>query len=263
MRDQTCPTRSSRGAFITGLALLTTLLFTSGHPASAGSTPQQIVFPGGADRLPVYGSCQGTRHFIFRANAGQRLEVELNEDSGQPTLSIRTRAGTPIPGAQNIRSFSGNLPETGEYIIEVTCRDIKDASTTFEINVALPAGKPIESLKDVSGQYEGDIGAVKVEHHPDGTLRIALIAFYHDHTGELCLTVPFKSNQAQYRKNGCEIDFTFTTDGVTVNQISSDASCGFGLNVTATGAYRKISPKPADMSQCDGILDQSVQPNTK
>ncbi len=263
MREQISLTRGSRGGVITGLVLLTTLLFTPARPASAGSTPQQIVFPKGADHLPVYGSCQGTRHFIFRANAGQRLEVELNEDSGLPTLSIRTRAGTPVPGAQNTRSFSGNLPDTGEYIIEVTCGDTKDASTTFEINVALPAAKPIEPLKDVSGQYEGDIGAVKVEHHPDGTLQIALIAFYRDHTGELCLTAPLKNNQAQYRKDGCEIDFTFTTDGVTVNQISSDASCGFGLNVTASGIYRKTSPKPADMSQCDGILDQSAQPKAK
>lgn len=245
------------------LALLSALLITPAHPALGGSKTQQIQFPKGADHLPVYGSCQGTRHFVFRANAGQRLEIELNEDSGEITLSIRRRTGKPVAGAQNIRSWVGDLPETGEYIIEVTCPNANDLSTTFEINVALPASKPVPPLQDVSGQYDGDVGTVKVEHHQDGTLRIALIAFYHDHTGELCLSVPFKTNQAQYRKDGCEIDFTFASDRVTVHQISSDASCGFGLNVTATGVYRKTSTKPTDMSQCEGFDDQLLQPKTK
>ncbi len=44
---------------------------------------------------------------------------------------------------------------------------------------------------------------------------------------------------------GCKISITFVPGKIVVKQDGSDADCGFGHNVYATGSYRKIkSGKP-------------------
>jgi hypothetical protein len=40
---------------------------------------------------------------------------------------------------------------------------------------------------------------------------------------------------------GCKITMTFLPGRIVVKQDGSDADCGFGHNVNATGTYRKIS----------------------
>lgn len=58
-------------------------------------------------------------------------------------------------------------------------------------------------------------------------------------TGEIKTILPFKNGTALYESVGCRITIRFAGNKAIVDQAESGGDCGFGLNVSAEGTYKK------------------------
>jgi hypothetical protein len=83
---------------------------------------------------------------------------------------------------------------------------------------------------------------------PGGRVKIHLYASWigsvsagQVNTGELKEILPLKNRIAVYESNGCRITIRFAGHRAKVQQTEREGGCGFGLNVSASGTYRKRS----------------------
>lgn len=81
---------------------------------------------------------------------------------------------------------------------------------------------------------------------PGGKVKIYLYASWigsaetgNVNVGEIKSVVPFRNGRAVYESGQCRIYFRFVRSRAIVKQTERGGDCGFGLNVTATGTYRK------------------------
>jgi hypothetical protein len=119
-------------------------------------------------------------------------------------------------------------------------------------------GKPAQR---VTGHYRlrhpGTPNSLEVLQLPAGKLQFHLLALWvsprnreNVHNGELEGVIEFKGNTAAYEAEGCKVTIKFFSSRAIVTQDSKIGDCGFGVNVTASGVYRKLnSRKPKFESQ--------------
>jgi hypothetical protein len=79
-----------------------------------------------------------------------------------------------------------------------------------------------------------------------GKLKFYLLALWvshynpdNIHNSELQGVATLQGGVAMYDQDDCKLKFEFFANRVQVTQLN-DAGCGFGANVTAAGAYRKL-----------------------
>jgi hypothetical protein len=103
------------------------------------------------------------------------------------------------------------------------------------------------------GKYKGSFNEIRILALGKGKLRIAFELTYPytmsdgglmANTGEADGTAEISGDTAAYTpaEGGCRITIKFVKPGtIRVTQEEGDGSCGFGLNVTADGTYKKVS----------------------
>jgi len=115
---------------------------------------------------------------------------------------------------------------------------------------------PIKKAKPqtVTGEYRLRSGefrnSLDVRQLPGGKIKFGLIALWvsannpqNIHNGELHGVVPMANGVAVFENGTCRITMKFTSSKVEVTESDENGECGFGANVTAAGAYRKINSK--------------------
>lgn len=91
-------------------------------PNPPGPSVKRIVFPPGSVSATVTGQVtpSNINEYVIRANAGQRMLVNVEAEEQRVAISVVGADGTVLlssmPGAS---SFSGNLPSTQDYYIKV------------------------------------------------------------------------------------------------------------------------------------------------
>jgi len=83
---------------------------------------------------------------------------------------------------------------------------------------------------------------------PGGRVKIHLYASWigtvapgQVNTGEIKEILALKNSTAVYESVGCRITIRFGGNRAKVQQTEKEGGCGFGLNVSASGTYRKRS----------------------
>lgn len=121
---------------ITVFALLLTTLFTTQITAQDRVTvDRQVRFARGSSSTVITGRiARGTSHiYRVRARAGQEMAVVLN--TGDDTsFTISGWSSGILEGADGVRQTIVELPETGEYVIQIGTDATADYSLEITIN---------------------------------------------------------------------------------------------------------------------------------
>ncbi|MCB0184320.1 MAG: LysM peptidoglycan-binding domain-containing protein, partial [Caldilineaceae bacterium] len=113
-------------------------------PPVPGDTTERITFASGATSATVTGVVTDPAHrkYLVRAQAGQTMNVTLN--AAQPTTSFSV---VGISGGQTLKGFgdggeswSGVLPQTQDYLIEIVTLEFSSAG--YSLTVEIPAAAP-------------------------------------------------------------------------------------------------------------------------
>jgi len=97
-------------------------LYVEVVPTAGTTAPQRIQFAAGATSATVVGNSSGSApaRYLLRANAGQQMSVDLAVDSANAYITVLHPNGVNLAGAGGpIHTWTGTLPATGDYIIEV------------------------------------------------------------------------------------------------------------------------------------------------
>jgi serine/threonine-protein kinase len=88
----------------------------------ANVVEQRVQIPPGRTDVQVSGQVNENRirRYIINAQEGQVLALDLPTVSGPVTLDVRFPGGEPIPDASRVLSWQGQLPTSGDYIVEVS-----------------------------------------------------------------------------------------------------------------------------------------------
>ncbi|WP_035992360.1 serine/threonine-protein kinase [Leptolyngbya sp. KIOST-1] len=85
-------------------------------------TQQRVQIPPGQTSVQVSGQVnQGrTRRYVINVQEGQVLALDLPTVSGPVTLDVRFPNGELIPDASRVLSWQGQLPTSGDYLVDVS-----------------------------------------------------------------------------------------------------------------------------------------------
>ena len=116
-----------------------------------------------------------------------------------------------------------------------------------------PPAKAVVTPAQVNGVYRYYDNEFRILALGKGKLKVQFDGVYHTvsksvNTGYASGEAIIDGNIASFKPEDserCEITLVFLPNKLRVEQSGSDADCGFGHNVNATGVYRKIrSGKP-------------------
>jgi len=89
-----------------------------------------------------------------------------------------------------------------------------------------------------------------VQQLPDGKIKFDLIALWvsqnnpeNVHNGEIQAIASLENGVAVYEEGTCRIKMEFLPTGVRISESDDLTDCGFSVNVTAAGSYRKTDAK--------------------
>ncbi|MBE9110914.1 serine/threonine protein kinase, partial [Nodosilinea sp. LEGE 07298] len=85
-------------------------------------TQQRVQIPPGQTSVQVSGQVNEdrTRRYVINAQEGQVLALDLPTVSGPVTLDVRFPNGELIPDASRVLSWQGQLPTSGDYLVDVS-----------------------------------------------------------------------------------------------------------------------------------------------
>jgi uncharacterized protein len=136
------------------------------------------------------------------------------------------------------------------------CPDVSCLSNAYAARIAeLTASGSTETR---TGSYRSDNGTLDVIADRRGGARFAVSATWTGanpgqvHTGETCGTLaidPAGVGVFRDAELDCMLRFVFRADAATISQ---EGTCGFGLNVSAEGQYRKRSAAAPKLEACAG-----------
>lgn len=114
--------------------LLTTLAATPLYGQDRVTVDRQIRFQRGSISTAVRGKIQrGTTHiYRVRARAGQEMAVYLRTGS-RTSLTVSGRESGVLEGADGVRQTVVELPETGEYAIQIGT----DATASYTLEITI------------------------------------------------------------------------------------------------------------------------------
>ena len=124
------------------------------------------------------------------------------------------------------------------------CKDLNCITQAYEDRIAaLKSASAPAKAGGVTGTYKAANGDVLVLDTGDGKIKFAVSAVHQTNTGEVSGQAPLNGSTAHYvdKDNDCIMWFMFGQDKLKVDQ---DGICGMGLNVTASGSYKRTSSAP-------------------
>jgi serine/threonine-protein kinase len=85
-------------------------------------TEQRVQIPPGQTSVQVSGQVNQdrVRRYVVSAQQGQVLALDLPSVSGPVTLDVRFPGGAMIPDASRVLSWQGQLPTSGDYLVDVS-----------------------------------------------------------------------------------------------------------------------------------------------
>jgi hypothetical protein len=148
---------------LTALALVLGVMAAAPVPAQADTTA--VRFRAGGDHASYSGRIRGeeTARFTIDARGGQVMQVSLRADNPQAYFNVTPPGGRAalFVGSSEGNRFSGRLPVTGRYVIEVYLMRAaarRNEVSGFSIDIAIPAGggagansAPAEDFADGDG----------------------------------------------------------------------------------------------------------------
>jgi serine/threonine protein kinase len=96
---------------------------------------QRVQIPAGQTSVQVSGQVgpNSIRRYLVNAQEGQQLNIDLPTVSGPVTFDVRFPDGSIIPDASRVLAWGGELPASGDYLIDVQCS--RQANYTLRISV--------------------------------------------------------------------------------------------------------------------------------
>lgn len=115
---------------------------TSVSPTTQPGTVQPIQFAPGATEAEAQGQIQadGIATYSISAQAGQQMQLTLSSNSQSARIAVLSPAGAPLApqrGNNEGTYWQGNLPVTGDYIIQVLAGTAAPVAN-FGLNVTIP-----------------------------------------------------------------------------------------------------------------------------
>ncbi len=131
------------------------------------------------------------------------------------------------------------------------------ALACFAQSVGAQSSQTVLHYKDVVGTYKDEAGSVfTIDRAAGGMLRVGFHGVYpyrtasgemSANTGEAEGTTKLVGNTAVFKpanaEQQCRITLVFKARKLIVTQEGTDAECGFGHNVSASGTYRLRSTR--------------------
>ncbi len=113
---------------------------------------------------------------------------------------------------------------------------------------------PAKPSKTVTGHYRlrnpETPNSLEVLQLPEGKIQFHLLALWvspnnreNVHNGELEGIIELKGSTATYETEGCKVTMRFFSTTAVITQESKSGDCDFGVNVTASGIYRKLNSR--------------------
>jgi serine/threonine-protein kinase len=95
-----------------------------------------VQFPPGETSVQVSGqvSERRIRRYVINASAGQVMTLDLPSVTGPVTLDVRFPSGEMIPDASRVLSWQGQLPEGGDYMVDVSAPRPSDYTLRISVN---------------------------------------------------------------------------------------------------------------------------------
>ena len=127
-------------------------------------------------------------------------------------------------------------------------------ATSFLVVSQTPPAAKAKAPRSVTGHYVMRRAAfhnrLDVQQLPDGKIKFDLIALWvsqnnpdNVHNGEIQAVVSLENGVAVYEEGTCRIRMEFLPSRVRISESGEVGDCGFGVNVTAAGSYRKTDTK--------------------
>lgn len=108
--------------------------------------PERIRFASGATSATVDGFsiANAPKRYVLRAMAGQEMTVNLVTPSAFTYITVLTPDGGNLAGADGIiQNWTGRLPATGDYTVEVINTAQGAANFTLRVTIVTPGNGPI------------------------------------------------------------------------------------------------------------------------
>ncbi len=104
--------------------LIVVLMFGAASVTFAEGVRKRIKFPRGRTSTVINNAVlrDEADQYILNARAGQRMSIDISSVEDNASFEIVRPDKTQLPGAgfdDDARHWTGELPETGDYIIEV------------------------------------------------------------------------------------------------------------------------------------------------
>lgn len=125
----------------------------------------------------------------------------------------------------------------------------------FLVGLASPAqAQAPRAANSVTGHYRLTKSEFRnrldVQQLSGGRIKFQLVALWvsHNnpdnvHNGEVQGIARLNQRIALYEAEGCKLRIEFNASGARITHLDDAEECGFGANVTAAGAYRKLDSK--------------------
>ncbi len=117
-------------------AVLMVLLLTAG--ALAQPTYRRVKFPRGRTTAILKGALptiDDVVNYALTARAGQTMTVHITSPKGNARVSVyREGQERALEGANTVKDWSGELPESGDYVIAVVSMQGR-ANYTLEVTI--------------------------------------------------------------------------------------------------------------------------------
>ena len=145
-----------------GLLTVLAMLLATLPATMAAADTTTVRFRAGDDNASYSGRIRGdeTARFLIDARGGQRMQVSLRADNPQAYFNVLppgSREALFIGSSEGDR-FSGTLPQTGRYVVEVYLMRAaarRNETSGFTLHVAIPAGGGQETGDEYA---DGDAG---------------------------------------------------------------------------------------------------------
>ncbi|TAH50348.1 MAG: hypothetical protein EYC68_14305 [Chloroflexota bacterium] len=127
-------------------------------PPTAPSGGQAIQFAPGATEAEATGQlpANGIATYTVSAQAGQNMQLSLSSNSSSARVAVLTPTGVPIPpqrGNPEGTYWQGNLPATGNYVIQVLAGSAAPTAN-YSLNVTIPV-RIVFAPGAISAQEQG------------------------------------------------------------------------------------------------------------
>lgn len=128
--------RSVAASFV--LAAVAAFCLASKASAQVGGQPTPVRFEKGRTTAVLKGKADNEHGFtyILAAKAGQSMTVHVTSTAGVAIFSVTAPSGA-VEGALEVKDWSGQLPDTGQYLIAVWNRKKKGRAIPYTLEITI------------------------------------------------------------------------------------------------------------------------------